>query len=524
MKKQGARRAVHNLGIVILLVTLMISLSGCPEDVVEGDTEKSDMNGPEAVLHFSAKAFWNRVELNWDIPTKADSGFNSDIQGIMIVRSEDDPPLALPYRQEKFSKGDVLGRGTVIYIGGEEGYIDEDVEKGKTYYYEVFAFDEVPNYGSSVLLNATPGSMITARLAHSQTLLDDGRVLLVGGIGYKGPLNTAEYYDPATEEFFDITAKMRKSRFDHTATKLADGRVLILGGYEEGFLDTLKTAEIFDPQTETFDFVKDSMKVGRASHTATLLDNDSVVLIVGGTDGFNGYATMEIFDPELQTFTIVENELLRKRFDQTANIVEIEGKSRVLITSGFDGFQTIPYAVFYNPADETLSDFSGNQELENPLTIGRLAHTSTSLADGRVLIAGGFSGTSESGKATDICEIFNASAQEPFSVIDSLDQARSGHAAVRLDDERVLLIGGIDETLEILDSVEIFDPLSDTFSPFKSLFNQRTVPAATLLQDGSVLVSGGNSSSNLFDPMPVSTAELYDPVTESFSIIGAQGK
>lgn len=516
-------RAVHILSLSVLSLMLLVLVSGCPEDVVEGETESTDLNAPSSILHFSAKAFWNRVELSWDIPTRADSKFNSDIRGIMVVRSEDKTPLALPYRKEKFSEGDLLGRGTVIYIGGDYGYIDDDVETGKTYYYEAIAFDEIPNYGESVLLNATPGSMITARIAHTQTLLDDGRVMLVGGIGYKGPLDTAEYYDPATEEFVDITNIMRTSRFDHTATKLADGRVLILGGYEEGFLDTLQTAEIFDPVTETFEYVKNLMAVGRASHSATLLENDTV-LIVGGTDGFNAYTTMELFDPETLSFTPVENEMLRKRFDQTASSVMVGGEPHIMVVSGFDGFQTVPYAFFYNPADGTVADFAGDTESENSLATGRLAHTATNLVDGRVLIAGGFSGTSESGEATDVCEIFDTSAQTPFVVTDSLGEARSGHAAIKLNDDRVLIIGGIDTSLDILDTVEIFDPVTDTFGPFKSLFDERTVPAATLLDDGTVLVTGGNSSSNLFDPMPVSTAELYDPVTESFSVIGTSGK
>jgi len=84
-----------------------------------------------------------------------------------------------------------------------------------------------------------------------------------------------------------------------------------------------------------------------------------------------------------------------------------------------------------------------------------------------------------------------------------------------------VIAGGIDARLEILDSAEVFDPITGLFYDVGALTDGRTVHRLTLLPDERVLVSGGNGSGNLLDPMPVSRAEAYDPSSAQFAIVGA---
>jgi Kelch motif/Galactose oxidase, central domain len=440
---------------------------------------------------------------------------------MLIVRSEDVPPLSSPYRGDRYEPGDELGLGIVVYNGQDEAYVDDQVQPGKTYYYEAVTFDEYPNYGNAELINATVGSMIRARLSHTQTTLADGRALIVGGVGYAGPLEEAELFDPNLG-FSETSVAMRNPRFAHTATLLNDGRVLILGGYEEGFLDTLDTAELFDPESGAFEWIDQEMSVGRASHTATLL-SDGSVLVVGGTDGENAYDTAEIFDPETVSFTSIAARMERSRYGHTATLVNIEGDDLVLIAGGFDGFSTVPFAVLFDPISQTFSDFLGEPETETALISGRVSHTASALNDGRVLLAGGFVGTQESGNPTETTELFLPTDLTGTVSGGPLYVARSGHAAVTLADGTVLIIGGIDASFTILESVELYDPDIDGFSAASSLTFSRTVPAASLLADGTVLVTGGNGSSLLLEPMPVSSAERFDPATGAFTVVGAIG-
>ena len=104
------------------------------------------------------------------------------------------------------------------------------------------------------------------------TLLQDGRVLLVGG-------NGAEIYDPATNTWRLTEQRLSAPRFKHTATLLTNGRVLIAGG-TAGDAQGLATAELFDPETGTWS-ATGNMSAARVLHSATLLPN-GLVLVAGG--------------------------------------------------------------------------------------------------------------------------------------------------------------------------------------------------------------------------------------------------
>lgn len=127
--------------------------------------------------------------------------------------------------------------------------------------------------------------------AHTATLLNDGRVLVVGGLAAAGNMFTAnsgaEIYDPKTRAF-TLAAPMAVNRNNHTATLLQDGRVLIAGGISNGFstapdsdLQVTSTAEIYDPSNNTFSLT--NMQVPREAHFASLLSNGQV--LVGGGFG-----------------------------------------------------------------------------------------------------------------------------------------------------------------------------------------------------------------------------------------------
>ncbi|MGH2546707.1 MAG: Kelch repeat-containing protein, partial [Actinomycetota bacterium] len=89
-------------------------------------------------------------------------------------------------------------------------------------------------------------------------------------------------------------------------------------------------------------------------------------------------------------------------------------------------------------------------------------------------------------------------------------------------DGRILVAGGRndDPPFTNLSSAEVFDPFTNSFSPTGSMGTARHAPAAAPLPDGRVLVAGGIAADNT---TVLPTAEVYDPATGTFSPAGSMG-
>src|SRR5204862_4348156 len=139
------------------------------------------------------------------------------------------------------------------------------------------------------------GSLNTARLAHTATLLQNGMVLVAGGtVGDDGDaFASAELYDPATRTW-TVTGSLNAGRYNYTATLLQNGMVLVAGS---GNLLSMPNAELYDPASGTWT-ATGSLNTARTVHTATLLQN-GMVLVAGGF-GFNSqdYASAALHDTE----------------------------------------------------------------------------------------------------------------------------------------------------------------------------------------------------------------------------------
>jgi len=128
------------------------------------------------------------------------------------------------------------------------------------------------------------GSLGTARGGHTATLLENGKVLVVGGDNKGGVLDGAEIYDPATGQW-SATGSPSTPRSSHIAVRLANGKVLVAGG------TYLTTTEIYDPDTGVWS-AAGNLSVGRQAPGATLLA-DGKVLVIGGAS----VNSADLYDP-----------------------------------------------------------------------------------------------------------------------------------------------------------------------------------------------------------------------------------
>ncbi len=159
------------------------------------------------------------------------------------------------------------------------------------------------------------------------------------------------------------------------------------------------------------------------------------------------------------------------------------------------------------PPTEIFDPRTGHSALATPTTsafdhglidLNESGFSATSLADGRVLVAGGML----DGPVRDAILFDPVSGTS--TVTGPMTVARAGHAAVRLPEGRVLIMGGRDAERSLA-TAELFDPTTASFSPTGSMATERETEldlaiTATVLPSGRVLIRGGGTSDELYDP------------------------
>jgi len=377
------------------------------------------------------------------------------------------------------------------------------------------------------------GSLNVSRGGHAAVLLDDGRVLVVGGISAGGDyVAEAELYDPLTDAWIvvsDITGdsgKMRRGsvdvRFLHaTATKLTDGTVLVCGGFgvekKKWFglggdkVDTLESAFLFDPQAHTFEQVGD-MTTPRHSHAATLLKDGRVLISGGYNDSFwrkhNTLAPLEVYDPQTKSFSSFGLDTDEERMGHTATA--LDGGDSVLMAGGshYEGgalFGLIKPKHRLSPGAELVR--SGRTDPLGDLGAARTDHTAIAYDRDHVLVAGGHDMSAPVG----MVEVYDRTAGGWVDV-GALTTPRTG-VELALQPGAVLIMGGFDGQGEVA-TVDVYDVAGGAVgAQTLTMNNPRNGFTATRLADGRTLIAGGlvggRKGVQSLDGNAIADCELY---------------
>ena len=302
------------------------------------------------------------------------------------------------------------------------------------------------------------GSMVRPLCSPKATLVRDGRVLVMGTTGDGS--NTVELYDPLSGTWSEA-GDMTTLRQEYAMTPLADGRVLVAGGLDPSTGKSLASAEVFDPATGTWS-PTGTMATARCGHTATLL-RDGRVLVAGelcgaaaaGSGDSGGAAaaaatptaagtqenratggpsapgpagplpaSAEVYDPGTGTWSLAGSASAPSR--AAAATLLADGRVLVLTLTplvavqifdpgtgtwhpaGMVGGWMSPTAILLDDGRVVVTDFR-SLEIYDPRTETALSietgdatdsgYSATLLADGRVLLAGGYALLSSGGFA-----------------------------------------------------------------------------------------------------------------------------
>lgn len=340
----------------------------------------------------------------------------------------------------------LLPNGKVLVVGGY----------GSVGYYGNGSLNSTELFDPATGTWTATAPMTTPRYGHAATLLPDGRVLVLGGasITYPGGtaqkdiLSSAEIYDPAMNSWTMIGG-LKTPRVGPKAIPLRTGpnagKVLIIAGCTTGYPNRLSSVELFDPNTGT--------STDGASTAYTYCGTIALPLADGRVfimEPYYATYTAEIYDPLINSWTTTPPMASRSQY--TAATLLANGK--VLVSSGD----------IYNPVSNSWSrtaqnDFAGYVGTNSMVTlpsgvvitigsgggsarydaqkdqwtsaptlnsdIGFRSATTTLLADGRILVAGGGLGDYGEGKPLSAVRLYN---DTPFTM--ALTSTAGGTATV----------------------------------------------------------------------------------------------
>jgi len=195
---------------------------------------------------------------------------------------------------------------------------------------------------------------------------------------------------------------------------------------------------------------------------------------------------------------------------RTSHTMTLLANGKVLVAGGYNGSAVTINAALYDPA-------TGAWASTGAMPTPHYGHTATLLANGKVLVAGGYNGSAY---------VATAALYDPatgtWAATGAMPTPHYGHTATLLANGKVLVAGGYSGSAYTA-SAALYDPATGTWTATGAMPTARGAHTMTLLTNGKVLVAGGGYSSggNTGNWVPLASAALYDPATGAWTATGA---
>jgi hypothetical protein len=406
--------------------------------------------------------------------------------------------------------------GELVVSRGETGPLDLNKKDTKETVPATVFLRAVDSFTPSNLASdpGTCSKLVAARAGHTATKLPSGKVLIAGGYTSDGTTKTyvkeTEIFDPRTGE--TKAGPNILPRAFHTATQIAGTNwVLLAGGETDG--KAIGAAQLYDEETNSIINAAIPMKMPRTRHVAVqaLVGNDGAtppLMLVGGytgTDaktGTNALKLAEIFefDDQGQRFRDVSSVLnLQKGIAEASATPILDGQGRVMVVGGWDGqnpikdvlfFQYVPSQNVYNLNASTTS-----------LTEAHLLPVVSAFPSGLVVVSGGFlkhhqqtGDLTDPSTVTEYVNVTKSGVAFQKAPLATLPEAAGYVSGTALKNGKILVVGGQTAASGSIVTGSIIEPLEGNLKrrpTTNQLADARHLHATTLLDDGSVLVTGG---------------------------------
>ncbi len=389
--------------------------------------------------------------------------FNPDDKTFVAVPRSSNVPIYQGHQATPLASGKILITGGTSRTSGDPSSQSSMAE----------VYDPKENRFSQV------GDMIHGRAAHAAILLDNGNVLVVGGLQNRVLAEGhAELYDESQNSFVPV-GPVRDERYGASAVRLRSGKVLIAQATPD------KTLELFDPGANTFSLAG-KPKNAYASVRVLGLSSGKVIITGTGSAQCRG------------AFVCEESEV----YDETANQFIPAPRSFYRLseytTTALPGDRLLMSGGEQEAAGLFVHDFGSAQTVlaeSSPASCS--APTLTALPDGKIFRLG-FS-SFDPNCAGSIVDVLSNTPEKAVGV-----RARNRHRAILLSSGKVFAIGAFTST-EPEDLAIEFDPSTFKIDSFSSRYGwDLRVP--TMLSDGRVLLTGGIDDSG----KPILEAEVFN--------------